>query len=147
MAAPRNDEKAVAMYARYESGLSLAKVATEFGVTRQSVYDVFVRRGYELRPKPTPLPAIYFNGRKYTRRGGGYYGATAGDRSHLHRHIWEAANGPIPDGYDIHHIDENKTNNTLENFECLPKAEHTRLYSPHCNQFNHNCKTHRKASS
>lgn len=142
MSAPRKDNKADAMYSAYLSGESLADVAAQFGITRQSVYIAFKRRGFALRPKPKPLPAIVFKGRKYTMRNTGYYGATEGDRGLLHRHMWEAVNGPIPAGYDIHHKDENKTNNVLENFECLPKAEHTRLYSTRCNQFNHNCESH-----
>lgn len=142
MSARRNDAKARNMYEAYQNGLSLAEVGKQFGVTRQSVYDVFTRRGYELRKRPAPLPSVMFNGRKYTMRNTGYYGATEGDRGLLHRHMWEAVNGTIPDGYDIHHLDECKTNNTLENFECLPKAEHTRLYSPSCNQFHHNCERH-----
>ncbi len=42
--------------------------------------------------------------------------------------------GKIPDGYDIHHKDFNKTNNNIENLECLSKSDHTRLYSPSHNQ-------------
>lgn len=139
MSAHRKDAQVTAMYAAYQEGSSLAGVAYLFGVTRQSVHDVFKRRGYVLRQRSQPLPAVVFNGRKYTMRNTGYYGATEGDRGLLHRHMWEAANGPIPDGYDIHHLDENKTHNALSNFECLPKSEHTRLYSPSCNQFSHKC--------
>lgn len=131
--------KANAMYEAYRGGLSLAQVGASFGMTRQSVHIAFRRRGFELRKRPAELPSIHFHGRKYTMRNTGYYGATEGDRGLLHRHMWEAANGPIPDGYDIHHLDECKTHNALENFECLPKAEHTRLYSPSCNQFQHRC--------
>ena len=127
------------MYALYERGLSLAQVAARYGVSRQSVYDVFRHRGWKMRPRPAPLPAITYEGQNYTMRNTGYYGATSGDRHLLHRRIWEDAHGPIPDGWDIHHRDEDKTHNALENFECLPKAEHTRLYSPSCNQFKHNC--------
>lgn len=145
MSAHRKDVEAEAMYAVYQTGKSLAEVAREFGLSRQTVFTAFQRRGYQLRKRPDPLPYVVFNGRKYTMRNTGYYGATEGDRGLLHRHMWEATNGPIPDGYDIHHLDESKTNNTLSNFECLPKAEHTRLYSPHCNQFHHNCE-HRNAA-
>lgn len=139
MAAPRKDEMADAAYSLYKEGLSLTGVADRFGVTRQSIYELFKRRGMALRSRPEPLPAIHFGGRKYTMRNHGYYGATDGDRGLLHRHIWEAEKGVIPAGWDIHHLDEDKTNNTIENFECLPKVEHTRLYSTRCNQFEHNC--------
>ena len=44
----------------------------------------------------------------------------------LHREIWKQANGPIPDGYHIHHIDGNSFNNELSNLGCVPVAEHLR---------------------
>jgi hypothetical protein len=42
----------------------------------------------------------------------------------LHREVWKAAHGPIPDGHLIHHIDGNPLNNTLENLECIPARSH-----------------------
>lgn len=45
-----------------------------------------------------------------------------------HRHVWEQANGPIPDGYVIHHINGNALDNRLENLAMLTSAEHTRLH-------------------
>jgi HNH endonuclease len=42
--------------------------------------------------------------------------------------IWEKAYGPTPEGMDVHHRDENKLNNVLENFELKPKAEHARMH-------------------
>ena len=42
----------------------------------------------------------------------------------LHRFVWEEANGPIPDKHDIHHIDNDPTNNNVANLECLSKADH-----------------------
>ena len=40
-----------------------------------------------------------------------------GRRLRLHRYIYEKYNGEIPKGYDIHHKDHNKKNNTLENLD------------------------------
>lgn len=138
----RNEERARAMYARYQAGLSLAEVAAEFDVTRQTVFQTFSRRNWEVRAKP-PLSegALEYAGRTYSVSGTvPYYRCTTGDRHLLHRRIWEDNFGSIPDDHDIHHRDECKLNNTLDNLECLPKAEHTRLYSPGCNQFVHRCK-------
>lgn len=50
-------------------------------------------------------------------------------RSRVHRSIWEAAYGPIPvdkDGrsYEIHHVDGDRTNNSLENLKCVTIQEH-----------------------
>jgi hypothetical protein len=128
------------MYARYLAGLSFAAVAAEYGVTRQSVYGLLSARGYELRRKPPIGPNVTYAGRTYTVGNTGYYRCTTGDRHLLHRRMWEDARGPIPDGWDIHHLDEDKLHNTLDNFECLPKPEHTRRYSPSCNQFVHHCR-------
>ena len=46
----------------------------------------------------------------------------------LHRQVYEDANGPIPKGYQIHHKDEDFTNNSIENLECLTIAEHRKLH-------------------
>lgn len=134
MAWPRKDEQAAEMYKLYQAGYSLAEVGKAFGITRQSVFSLFQWRGWEMRKKQ-PLPFMMFNGSKYTIRNTGYYGKTDGKRTLMHRDVWEFHNGPIPDGYDVHHRDENKLNNDIGNLECLPKSEHTRLYSPHNNQY------------
>lgn len=42
----------------------------------------------------------------------------------LHREIWKTAHGPIPEGCDIHHKDNNPLNNDLSNLECLTAEEH-----------------------
>jgi hypothetical protein len=55
----------------------------------------------------------------------------------MHRYVWEKEKGKIPKGYDIHHINGKKYDNRIENLECLPKAEHTKKYSPHHNQYTH----------
>ena len=37
----------------------------------------------------------------------------------VHRLVWEAFMGPIPEGLQINHKDENKSNNSLENLEIV----------------------------
>ena len=46
----------------------------------------------------------------------------------VHRYIWEQLNGKIPDGYHIHHKDENKLNNSIDNLECISASEHAKLH-------------------
>lgn len=48
------------------------------------------------------------------------------DTCHAGRKLWKKMVGPIPKGYDIHHIDHNTRNNVLENLACLSRMEHVR---------------------
>ena len=42
---------------------------------------------------------------------------------------WEAAYGPVPDGYRVHHRDGNKQNNVLSNLKLVDALTHKRLHS------------------
>lgn len=66
-----------------------------------------------------------FNGLTYHRNGWGYFIYKSRP---LHRVVWEYHNGKIPKGYDIHHIDGDKSNNQIENLQCLTRKEHRRLH-------------------
>lgn len=122
------------VYSQYLAGLSLEQVANSLGVTRQCVYKAFKKRGYSLRG-PNFQPVQVYDGKKFTLRPSGYYALTTDDRCLMHRYVWEKERGQIPEKWDIHHKDEDKANNAAQNLECLPKPEHTRLYSPHNNQY------------
>lgn len=43
---------------------------------------------------------------------------------YLHRIVWEHTNGKIPDGHEIHHIDENTLNNDIDNLKCIQYSVH-----------------------
>jgi endogenous inhibitor of DNA gyrase (YacG/DUF329 family) len=45
-------------------------------------------------------------------------------RGSLHRAIWEDAHGPVPEGYEVHHVDHNPLNNDLSNLAAIPQPEH-----------------------
>lgn len=49
-------------------------------------------------------------------------------RKRLHIYIWESINGDIPKGYHVHHKDENKLNNEIDNLELLDKCVHSKLH-------------------
>ena len=42
----------------------------------------------------------------------------------LHRYVWEFHNGSIPENHHIHHIDEDKSNNTLANLQLMTFSKH-----------------------
>lgn len=74
-----------------------------------------------------------WNGRKYRRypdserRSDRLYwhrSKQGGGIAYLHRDVWEHHNGPIPDGYHVHHVDGNTLNNDIENLECVTPKQH-----------------------
>lgn len=75
----------------------------------------------------TPVTTIYA-GRKFTLLSSGYFldNNKKAEERLLHRLLWIAAFGPIPKGFDVHHKDENKQNNSLDNFELKPRSLHRR---------------------
>jgi ribosomal protein S27AE len=46
----------------------------------------------------------------------------------LHRRVWRDANGDIPRGYHVHHIDGNRADNRLGNLLLFPGAQHISLH-------------------
>ena len=49
----------------------------------------------------------------------------------LHRAVYEAFVGQIPEGFHIHHKDENTDNNDPENLEALSPEEHNKIHQRH----------------
>lgn len=81
------------------------------------------------------VEVVVFNGATYRRYPNAKkpnhrrYFMRAGGRRMLHRDIWEFLNGPIPDGYDIHHKDGDPSNNDPDNLEPILRSEHRRHHS------------------
>lgn len=70
-----------------------------------------------------------FDGIKFRRDAKtGYYLATKktfqGRRERLHVYVWRHYNGEIPEGYHVHHRDENKSHNDIENLTCIDQSAH-----------------------
>ena len=57
--------------------------------------------------------SYYYCGQYFQRKG-----------VRLHRAVWEKHHGEIPEGYHVHHKDENRRNNEPENLELLPGRVH-----------------------
>lgn len=62
----------------------------------------------------------------------GYYLATRptynGKRERLHCYVWRYFNGPVQAGYHVHHKDENKDNNNIENLVCTKGKTHSKYH-------------------
>lgn len=61
----------------------------------------------------------------YIRR---YHAASKRNRMD-HDLVWESHHGSIPKGYQIHHINEIKTDNRIDNLELVDALTHKRLHS------------------
>lgn len=69
---------------------------------------------------------VLFDGIRYTRQKDGRYVGSYGKL--LHRAIWEHFKGEIPEGYVIHHIDGDPSNNDLANLQMMTQSEHMKLH-------------------
>ncbi len=140
MAARRNDDKARELYAIYQSGSTLRQIGEQFAISNQTIHSMFSRRGWPLRNKKASHHQ-FLGGKKYAKKPSGYYGATDRSRTLMHRDVWASKNGEIPAGHQIHHMDGNRGNNSLENLLLVDAADHSRRHMaakmhlhecPHC---------------
>jgi hypothetical protein len=55
--------------------------------------------------------------------------ATRGEKKHRyqleHIVVWEAANGHLPDGWVVHHLNGIRDDNRLENLQAMPRKRHS----------------------
>lgn len=68
-----------------------------------------------------------FNGYSFYKNKKGRFTCTIS----LHRFLWMYLNGEIPEGYDVHHKDFNKDNNSIDNLQLLTKDEHAKIHLAH----------------
>ncbi|MDE1970980.1 MAG: HNH endonuclease [Patescibacteria group bacterium] len=66
----------------------------------------------------------HFGQRFYLDKDSGYWISVTFPKIRAHRFVWEKVNGKIPKGFHIHHKDGNKSNNDINNLECLSPKEH-----------------------
>ena len=89
----------------------------------------------EIKTETKTVRYIEYDGKKFYEDGKGYWlGNKIGTdgkphRVRLHIYVWEKYNGAVPEGYDVHHIDHDKTNNDIDNLVAMPKHEHRHYHS------------------
>jgi hypothetical protein len=77
----------------------------------------------------SPSCLVWLKGRRAgapagTRNTRGYWVVqVSGRKIQAHRLIWELHNGPIPDGYVVDHINQNPSDNRLENLRLATLSE------------------------
>ena len=69
-------------------------------------------------------------------------GGRKGKMRLAHHLVWEEHNGEIPEGYEIHHKDNNPQNNHILNLMCLTRQDHLRHHSPYWFRQNGEWKTY-----
>jgi hypothetical protein len=72
---------------------------------------------------------IIYDGMKWSLSSGYFRGySRKNNKVLLHRYIWKKYNGPIPKGMWVHHKDENKLNNDINNLQLISPSEHCSLH-------------------
>lgn len=127
MSRSKNTELANTYGALFLEGYPIKDIAAAHGKKFAAVYMALVRSGFVKR-KSRKVPFVFFNGEKYSLRTTGYYALTKKPRTLLHRAMWEAKRGKIPNGMDVHHKDGDTSNNNDDNFELITHPDHGSLH-------------------
>jgi len=73
---------------------------------------------------------IEYDSKRFYEDSFGYWICREGKKfSRLHRYLYEKEVGKIPYGYDVHHIDFDRSNNELSNFKIINKKEHLQFHA------------------
>lgn len=67
---------------------------------------------------------FHYNKKFYQDKKTGYWISTTKPRIRAHVWVWKYHNGQIEKGFHIHHIDENKSNNSIENLKKISAFNH-----------------------
>ena len=118
--------------ARYRTGESLPELARAYSIGTTTVWRRLRNAGIKMRSCGLP------RGFKMSRKPGGPFADDGsgylrtydreGKPCRIHRGCWEAYWGTVPEGHDVHHRDEDRQNNVIENLALMTQAEHAKLH-------------------
>ncbi len=70
----------------------------------------------------------HFNRKFYLDKQTGYWISTDYPRIRAHQWVWKCHHTMIPKGYHIHHKNEDKSDNRIENLELIEQSRHLKLH-------------------
>lgn len=76
------------------------------------------------QPKFQEYNGVYFCRDEET----GYY-LNSTLRVRMHRYVWECEAGLIPEGFEVHHLDRDRSNNSIENLCLMTAKAHRALHA------------------
>lgn len=68
-----------------------------------------------------------------------YYMATTAPRTYLHRDVYSAAYGPVPNGWHVHHIDHDPSNNDITNLAVMSPTDHAAHHGEQLTEHSRRC--------
>ena len=87
----------------------------------------------EIQEETRVVRFIEFDGKRFYSDNRGYWVTNTkdkkGTKKRLHVYIWEKYNGEVPEGYHVHHVDGDKSNNDISNLTLMNQSEHMRYHN------------------
>lgn len=75
---------------------------------------------------------VKYDDRKWTKAKSGYYQATnksLDGKKWLHQYVYEKERGVIPKGFEVHHENRDKDDNTIDNLILLSAEDHKKMHN------------------
>jgi len=107
----------------YLEGSTFTEIGKAYRVNRTVASNAFRRAGFKKRLRI--VDKIILKGHSYYKDDGYYVRRMpCGKCVRLHREIWKHHNGVLEDEIIVHHIDEDKANNSITNLQAMTPSDH-----------------------